>query len=240
MNGFYRGVRANVPLLPSVIAYSSVLGVLASQKSVAWTHMMALNLFMFAGSAQFVLVDMWSAPLPVLEMAVAAAVVNLRYILIGASLKDLFAGQGILKRLGIMHFVADENWAMTMVAARKGEGDVFHLLGGGMLLMFVWSCGTMAGMYLGGIIPDPRVLALDFAFTAVFSALAVSLWQGRQDAIPWVVAIAASVVTEHVVPGKWYILVGGILGAVSSVFLPEVEKDESSSVVEPCEVRENE
>jgi predicted branched-subunit amino acid permease len=231
MKGFYRGMKANVPLLPSVIAYSSVLGVLAAQKSMAWTDMMALNLFMFAGSAQFVLVDMWNAPLPVMEMAIAATVVNLRYILIGASLKDLFSGHGLLKRLGIMHFVADENWAMTMVAARKGEGDVFHLLGGGMLLMLVWSCGTMSGMYLGGIIPDPKLLALDFAFTAVFTALAVSLWQGRQDVLPWLVAITASVITEQFVPGKWYILVGGILGAVCSAFMPvaDVKEDGQES-----------
>ncbi len=220
MSGFFRGAKANVALLPSVIAYSSVLGVLAAQKSIAWTDMMALNVFMFAGSAQFVLVDMWNGPLPVLEMVIAVAVVNLRYILIGASLKDLFAGEGILKRLGIMHFVADENWAMTMVAVRKGEGDVYHLLGGGLLLMLVWSCGTMAGMYLGGIIPDPRIFALDFAFTAVFTALAVSLWQGRQDLLPWLIAIAASVLTEQLVPGKWYILVGGISGAACSAFMP--------------------
>lgn len=146
MSGFMRGVKANVPLLPSVVAYAGVLGVLAAQKSISWIDMMALNVFMFAGSAQFVLVDMWNAPLPVLEMALAVVIVNLRYVLIGASLKDLFAGQGVLKRLGIMHFVADENWAMTMVAARKGEGDVFHLLGGGLLLMLFWSAGTMGNV----------------------------------------------------------------------------------------------
>ncbi|SDL09707.1 Predicted branched-chain amino acid permease (azaleucine resistance) [Maridesulfovibrio ferrireducens] len=225
MNGFMNGVRANIPLTPSVIAYSSVLGVLAAQKSIAWTYIMALNVFMFAGSAQFVMVDMWADPLPVTEMAIAATIVNMRYILIAASLKDLFAGQGLLRRMSIMHFVADENWAMTMVAARKGQADIFHLLGGGMFLMLVWSCGTMAGMSLGGIIPDPQVLALDFAFTAVFTALAVSLWQGRQDVLPWMVAITASVLTEHFVPGKWYILVGGVSGAACAAFTaPQREK----------------
>ncbi|THB64722.1 MAG: branched-chain amino acid ABC transporter permease [Desulfovibrio sp.] len=225
MSGWKRGIRANLPIAPSVVAYGGVLGVLAAQKSIAWTHIMALNVFLFAGSAQFVLVDMWTAPLPVLEMALAALIVNLRYLLIGASLKDLFRGQGLFRRLTFMHLVADENWAMTMVAVRKGEGDVFHLLGGGVFLLLVWSSGTMLGMYLGGVIPDPEVLALDFAFTAVFTALAASLWQGRQDLLPWIVAIAAAVLTERFVDGKWYILVGGMLGAVCAAFLPEPKKD---------------
>ncbi|WP_415716714.1 AzlC family ABC transporter permease [Maridesulfovibrio sp.] len=226
MSGFIRGVKANVPLLPSVVAYAGVLGVLAAQKSISWADMMALNVFMFAGSAQFVLVDMWNAPLPVLEMVLAVIVVNLRYVLIGASLKDFFAGQGLWRRITLVHFVADENWAMTMVAARKGEGDVFHLLGGGLLLVLFWSAGTMGGMYFGGLIPDPKLLALDFAFTAVFTALAVSLWQGKQDALPWLVAISTSVLTEHFIPGKWYILVGGISGACCAAFAPAAEKRE--------------
>lgn len=80
-------------------------------------------------------------------------------------------------------------------------------------------------MYFGGLIPDPKILALDFAFTAVFTALAVSLWQGRQDVLPWLVAISASVLTEYFIPGKWYILVGGILGAICAAFVPEVEAE---------------
>mgnify|MGYP001774648738 CR=1 FL=1 len=43
MSGFMRGVKANVPLLPSVVAYAGVLGVLAAQKSISWIDMMALN-----------------------------------------------------------------------------------------------------------------------------------------------------------------------------------------------------
>lgn len=220
MSDFVKGVRANIPLIPSVFAYGSVLGVLAAQKSILWTDIMALNLFLFAGSAQFILVNMWNTPLPVLEMALSAAVINLRYMLIGASLKSLFAGESIMRRLGIMHFVADENWAMTMRAARQEKTSVFHLLGGGLLLMGVWSTATMVGMLLGGTIPDPKLFALDFAFTAVFTALAVSLWQGKQDLVPWLVAIGVSVLTERLVPGKWYILTGGLSGALCSGLMP--------------------
>jgi len=220
MTDFMKGVRANMPLVPSVVAYASVLGVLAAQKSIAWTDFMALNVFMFAGSAQFLLVDMWNAPLPVVEMALAAFVINMRYMLIGASLKELFAQESMLRKLIIMHFVADENWAMTMLAARKGTTTVFHLLGGGMFLMVVWSSSTMVGMVLGSSIPDPKLFALDFAFTAVFTALAVSLWQGKQDIVPWLVAIAVSVLTERFLPGKWYILSGGISGALCAGLMP--------------------
>ena len=49
----------------SVAAYGSVLGMLAAQKGLAWTELLAMNLSIFAGSAQFVMVEMWAPPLPV-------------------------------------------------------------------------------------------------------------------------------------------------------------------------------
>jgi predicted branched-subunit amino acid permease len=37
---------------------------------------------------------------------------------------------------------------------------------------------------LGAAIQKPEALALDFAFFDVFTALTISLWQGKKDALP--------------------------------------------------------
>jgi len=63
-----------------------------------------MNLTIFAGSAQFVMVDLWAAPLPILEIILAAAVINLRYLLIGASLNPIFKGSKMVHKSLIMHF----------------------------------------------------------------------------------------------------------------------------------------
>jgi len=57
-------------------------------------------------------------------------------------------------------------------------------------------------------------LALDFAFTAVFTALAVSLWRGKRDILPWVGTAIFAILAEKVLPGKWYIVIGGVGGAL--------------------------
>lgn len=216
--GWAKGFRANLPLAASVVAYGSVLGVLASQKGLAWSELLAMNILVFAGSAQFVMVEMWHSALPLVEMTLAVAVINLRYLLIGATLQPLFASRSLAERLSIMHFVADENWAVTMAALRKGDTDTFYLLGGGLCILLFWCLGTMVGISLGSAITDPRIWALDFAFTAVFTALAVSLWRGRRDLVPWLSAFAAACLAERLLPGKWYILVGGLTGALASAW----------------------
>ena len=85
-----KGALANLPVAASVVAYGSVLGVLAAQKDVSWIQLLVMNVSVFAGSAQFVMVDMWAPQLPILEMIFAVLVINLRYLLIGASLNPVF------------------------------------------------------------------------------------------------------------------------------------------------------
>ncbi|ROQ89826.1 AzlC family ABC transporter permease [Desulfosoma caldarium] len=214
------GFVANLPVAVSVAAYGSVLGMLAAQKQITWLQLLVMNLTVFAGSAQFVMVDLWVPPLPLAEMTLAVLAINLRYLLIGASLEPLFRGTSLWHKATRMHWVADENWAVAMAARRRnGAVSTSFLLGGGLCIVSAWCLGTLSGHCLGAAIENPAAYALDFAFVAVFTALAVSLWRGRKDAVPWLVAACAAVVVEKILPGKWYILGGAAAGSLSAVLM---------------------
>lgn len=223
-----RGAVANIPLAISAITYGGVLGVLSGQKGVSWAEMSAMNVLMFAGSAQFVMVDMWREPLSVWAVAMAVFVINLRYLLIGASLRPLFHGQSLRRKAALMHLVADENWAVTIAELRKGPTSPFFLLGGGLLLLCAWSFGTLSGNLLGGFICQPELYGLDFAFTAVFAALALSLWRGRTDIGGWLVAAVLAFLVERYLPGKWYIVIGCAGGALVPALLEFLGKRETN------------
>ncbi len=215
-----RGAAANLPVAASVAAYGSVLGVLASQRGIGLGTLLAMNLSVFAGSAQFVMVDMWMPPLPVLEIIAAVWIINLRYLLIGASLEPLFRGKALSRKALLMHLVADENWAVTMAEHRRNRANTGFLFGGGLCLITFWCGGTLTGHGMGAAVKDPAAFALDFAFVAVFTALAVSLWRGRSDWLPWAVAAVCAVASEQLLPGKWYVVVGGIMGALTALRTP--------------------
>ena len=70
--------------------------------------MSAMNILMFAGSAQFVMVDMWQAPLSVVAVSISVFIINLRYLLIGASLRPVFSGYSLMYKATFMHLVADD------------------------------------------------------------------------------------------------------------------------------------
>ncbi len=236
-----RGALANLPVAASVGAYGSVLGVLAAQKGIAWYELLVMNLSVFAGSAQFVMVDMWTPPLPILEIVIAVSVINLRYLLIGASLNPIFQGKTLAHKASMMHLVADENWAVTMAAYRRGGASTGYLFGGGLCLVTVWCMGTLTGHRLGSMVQNPEAFALDFAFVAVFTALTVSLWRGKTDMIPWLVAAVLAVAVEKLLPGKWYIVIGGLGGALTAALsdAPRSDAEQQAPESDRSESTEN-
>ncbi len=199
----------------SVGAYGLVFGVLAHQKHLGPAAVFAMSGLVFSGTAQFVALDQWEPPLPLLPLLSAVLVVSLRYVLICASCRPLFTGVGRLRALGVMFLVCDESWAMTMGRrARDGSAGAMHLFGGGVLVYLAWLATSVTGSALGNLVPDPARWGLDFAFTAAFLALLTGMWRGRSDLLPWAVAAAAATAVSVLLPGKWYILAGGLAGSL--------------------------
>lgn len=213
---FWLGVTMFLPVAVSIASYGVVWGVLAGQKGLSVLEVLLMSGLVFAGSSQFVALDSWTpGALPVISIVVATAIVNLRMLLMSATLRPLVAGLSWPKALATMFFVSDEQWAMTMAQMRKGEGSVAFMLGTGVLSWVAWVGATLLGRVLGAFIDDPVKYGLDFAFTATFLALLLGMWKGRSDLVPWLVGALAALLTVSMVEGKWYIIVGGIVGSLA-------------------------
>ncbi len=225
-NEFRDGFIANIPISFSVFAYGWVLGMLCVNKGIELYELVLMNVFIFAGSAQFVMVDMWSSSLDVIGIVLAALMINLRYFLIGASLNSLFINSSKKEKFKYMHFVTDECWAITMNRLKTQNITPVFLFGGGICIFSSWFIGTVFGFTLGEFIKDPSVYALDFAFVAIFTALCTNMFKGKEDLIPWLITALVAIVCEHYIQGKVYIIVGALAGSLSAVFLYKKEEEE--------------
>jgi 4-azaleucine resistance transporter AzlC len=212
--GLLDGARAIAPIALGVFTYGIVFGVLARQAGLSLAESLLMSGLVFAGASQFVALGLWTAPLPIVALVFTTLIVNLRHVLMGASLRPWFARLSALKAYGSVFFMSDENWAMTMRQLAAGYLDAAFLLGSGLMLFVAWIGATLVGQVAGAVVPDPASIGLDFAFTAVFLALLIGLWKGRSDILPWLVAAAVALAAAHWLPGKWYILLGGLTGSL--------------------------
>lgn len=222
---FWLGVRMFLPVAVSIAAYGVVWGVLAGQAGLSVLEVALMSGLVFAGASQFVALDMWTpGNLPVLSIVIAAGIVNLRMLLMSATLRPLVGHLSLPKQLGAMFFVSDEQWAMTMAEVRKGTGSVAFLIGTGVLSWFAWMGSTLCGRVLGAFIDDPTKYGLDFAFTATFLALLLGMWRGRGDLVPWIVGALAAILTSKLIEGNWYIIVGGLVGSFAGALAETIRE----------------
>jgi 4-azaleucine resistance transporter AzlC len=213
---FWLGVTLFIPVAISIASYGVVWGVLAGQKGMSVLEVLLMSGLVFAGSSQFVALDSWTpGSLPIVAIVAATAIVNLRMLLMSATLRPLLAGVSRPRAFAAVFFVSDEQWAMTMAEMRKGGGSVAFLVGTGVLSWLNWVSSTLLGRVVGAFIDDPVKYGLDFAFTATFIALLLGMWKGRTDIVPWLVGALAALLTASVIEGKWYIIFGGIVGSLA-------------------------
>lgn len=219
--GVVTGLRSTAPLGLPIFAYGSVFGMLAQQAGASMLEATLLNIFVFAGAAQMAVMSYWEHPLPILTIATVTALINLRLILLTASLRPWLKSLPARIVYPMLHNVADESWSVAMMRYRLGERDAGVVLGCNLVVILAWFPATVVGWLLGGRIGDPSEWALDFAFTAVFAAMLFSGYRSRRDLAPWFASGIAAWLVWWLIPGTWYVLAGGVAGVLVAVLRPE-------------------
>lgn len=212
--GALAGVRACVPIALGASVYGVVYGILARQAGLSLAEALLMSAIVFAGASQLVALGLWITPLPVGALILTTLIVNLRHLLMGASLHPWLSKLPHKRVYASLFFMTDESWALTLGSLAAGGGDGAFLLGSGLTLYVFWGAATAIGELTGSLVSNPMQWGLDFAFTAVFLALLVGLWRGKSDLLPWIVAAGVAIAAEHWLPGKWYILLGGLAGSL--------------------------
>ncbi|SEH12766.1 4-azaleucine resistance probable transporter AzlC [Natronorubrum sediminis] len=216
-DGIRAGILTGTPIAIGVGGYGIAFGVLANQAGLSVAEAALMSATVLAGASQIIAVELWADPIPIAAIVATTFAVNLRYSLMGAALQPWFRHLSPTQIYGSLLVMADENWALTMRELKSGGGRGAFLLGSGIVLWLFWVGSTVLGVFAGESVGEPERYGFDFILAAVFVALAAELWEGKSSLVPWLVALATSIVAANVLPGRWYILIGGLAAAALEV-----------------------
>ncbi len=158
---FFFGVKAIIPLAIGVGMYGLAFGLLATQADFSWINTGMMGVLVFAGSAQIVAVERLVAGASIMTAFIAGFALNLRLILITASIRDFFANRPLWQRILGAHLTSDENWALTL--AKRSEGlnvGYWFLVGAGLTIMLVWMVAGILGVIFHPIFPILKSMPL--------------------------------------------------------------------------------
>lgn len=212
----HRGARDALSLVPGVVPMGIALGVALAEMGAPPLASWLGAPLLVAGSAQLALMDQLDAGASVATAAVAALLVNTRFLVYGAALADRFARQPRWFRWLGAHYVVDQTYGL--VAARIGDDDSDadfrrYYTTAGTLLFAAWTLSVAVGTLAGPVLPAG--LPLEFILPAMFLALVVPGLRHRSEVCAAVaggsLALAGLAPTASLLAG---LAAGALAGAV--------------------------
>jgi 4-azaleucine resistance transporter AzlC len=201
-----------------------VFGFLFVQAGAPWWLAVFSSVVVFAGAAQFMMVPMLAAGLPIAAIAVATLVVNLRHIFYGLSLLNKLPTEP-WARWYLVFGLTDETYSvLTTLPAGTSTRQMVEVA---LLNQGWWVLGTLIGAVIGTQAQVPLV-GLDFSLAALFAVLAVEQWRSAHTATPLWVALASYATALAAMPQQ-ALLIAIALSVVAGLVLSKSSKTEVSA-----------
>jgi 4-azaleucine resistance transporter AzlC len=217
-----RVVLDSVGIAVSAGGFGFVYGLAARAAGFSPVEASAMSILVFAGASQFAAVGYVLGGFSWLGVVVLTAFLNARHFLYGAALAPYLADRPLPLRALMAHLLTDEAFAISIAHFRRiGRADFVGYFIAAIGSTFIpWNLATLAGVTVGGSIPDPSRFGLDVIFPAAMAGLAVGLISGRRELVA---AIAGAVIAVGV-SLAWDpaagIIAGGVIGPLIGMATP--------------------
>lgn len=212
-HGVRQGIAASSALGVASAVLGAGFGVAADHAALSLWATLLMSGTVFAGAAQFAVLPLWTAPLPLVPIWVSTFAVNARFSLLSAALLPwLRHARGAVPWVAV-GLLGEGQWAVAMQAYARGERDLGVLFGSAAVVWTAWMAGTAAGFLAATMLGDPRQFGLDLVLVLFFAGTLASGWRGPRDLVPWTAAALATRLPAWLVAPEWQILVAALVGA---------------------------
>ncbi|HEY8868702.1 MAG TPA: AzlC family ABC transporter permease [Candidatus Limnocylindrales bacterium] len=182
----------------------------------------AMSVLVFAGASQFAAVGYVLGGFSWIGVVILTAFINARHVPYSAALSPFLTRRSPIERAVMAHVLTDEAFALSIAHFRRiGRADIPGYWYAALVTTFIpWNVATIAGVLIGGQIPDPSRYGLDVVFPAAMAGLAVGLASGRREVGAALIAIAVAVPVSLAWDPAAGLLAGGLLGPLAGLALP--------------------
>lgn len=217
---FREGLKSIVPTIPATLIWSMVTGVAMISAGLSPFYVLLINMVVYGASAQLTVLSMLmlQAPMPIIWMAAAA--VNLRFVIFSASIRPYFRHLGLKQRL-VLGFVNGDINSMLFNHHFRHEQPVparaAHLgfsIGLAIPNYTAWQVGTCLGIVFASFIPVEWGLQLAAALTLLVLILkSVEHWA----AVAGSVVAALVAISCQFLPYKFWVIAAIFSGVFAAL-----------------------
>ena len=220
----------------SAVGFGFVFGLSARAAGLTPVDASAMSLFVFAGASQFAAVGYVASGFGWIGIIVLTALINARHFLYSAAIAPYLSDERPITRAAMAHVLTDEAFALSIAHFNRiGRGDRRAYWIASVAIMFIpWNLASVAGVLVGGAIPDPNRYGLDIIFPAAMAGIAVALISGRRELVAALAGIVIGIALGLAFDPAVGVVAGGLLGPIIAMFAvrtPPASDDESPLIL---------
>lgn len=184
-----RAFLATTPVMAGYLVLGMGFGILLRTRGFGPLWALAMSVFIYAGSMQYLAIDLMAGGASLIAAALTTLLVNARHLFYGISMVDAYRGLGRAKPYAIFA-LTDETY--SLVCRDEARTDQGFILRVSLLNQGYWIAGSLAGSLLGAVLPFD-VTGIDFSLTALFVTVFIEQWLSTREHLPALVGVGASV-----------------------------------------------
>ena len=169
-----------IPIFAGFWFLGMTYGIYMNVLGFSFWYPMVMSLTIFAGSIEFVAVNMLLGAFNPLQALAMTLMINARHLFYGISMLDRFRGMG-WKKIYLIFGMCDETFSINYTAEIPPDVDrgwfMFFVT---LLNHFYWFFGATLGGIFGGLIHFSTE-GLDFVVTAMFVVIFLEQWLKEKD-----------------------------------------------------------
>lgn len=184
--------KQSLPVMAGYLVLGMGFGILLKTKGygVAWAFFMSL--FIYAGSMQYVTINLLAGGATVLSAALMTLMVNARHLFYGMSMIERYKNTGPYKPY-LIFGLTDETYSLVCsgnVPEGVDEKKYYFMLT--FLDQCYWVIGSVVGSLIGNLITF-NTAGIEFSMTALFLVVFVDQWKSVKNHTSAVVGVGISV-----------------------------------------------
>ena len=166
-------------------------GFLMRSQGFSFVYPLAMSLVIFAGSMEFVTVELLLSAFAPAHAFLLALMVNARHLFYGLSMLQKYRGTG-WKKFYLIFGMCDESFSINCaVDPPAGVDKGWFMFFVTLLNHIYWVAGATAGALLGYVIHFDTT-GIEFVMTALFVVMFLSQWEEARDHRPALVGVGCS------------------------------------------------
>ena len=223
---FWAGVRTTIPLGVGALPFAIIFGATALNVGLSTAGALGMSALVFAGSAQFIAVELLGSGASAAVVIFTTLIVNVRHALYGVSLAPHMRHLSQRWLAPLSFWLTDETY-VTVIRRYAQPDDArykmwFHL-GSALFLYVLWLLSTGVGIWMGRAIADPQRWGLDFALPVTFIGMLVPMLKERPTLLAALIAGVCSVLF-HGLPNGMGLLLAALAGVSTGVLAEQMQR----------------